>query len=105
MARKRSTYGLSHSLLKTQPNYFRKLVTKMAKSLHKAHAAASAIGQNAVSAFHVIIKDLRASAEKHRQVAVEANAQANELADLRDSANEAANAAERQANSIAALVS
>lgn len=77
----------------------------MTKSLDKRHAAAHAIGQRALGIFHALAEDLRRSADEHRQVAAEAHQQAVALADLRDSAYDAAQDAERQAAAIKSLVS
>lgn len=77
----------------------------MSKSLEKLHASAHAIGQNALSAFHVIVKDLHAAADRHQEVADQAHEQIVALSDLRDSADSAAIDARRQAIAVKTLIS
>ena len=74
------------------------------KNLHKAHARAHAVGQNALDVFRKLADDLRRSAQEHLTVSDEAHAQVLELATLRDSADAAASSALVQAQKIDALV-
>lgn len=75
----------------------------MSKTLHKQHAAAHALGQQALNTFQSVVNQLRQSADEHLRVANAAHAQLVVLEELRVSADEAATNASRQANAIEAL--
>lgn len=75
------------------------------RTLHQRHAAAHAIGLNVVGIFHDLADELEHAASEHDAVALDAHQQAVALADLRDSAHDAAAAAERQAVAVRSLVS
>ena len=77
---------------------------RRSKSLHEQHAAAHALGLNALSAFHSVADDLDAAASEHRLVADQAYAQSDVLNALGDSADEAAVSNERAAEAIRSLV-
>lgn len=80
------------------------LFSRKAPSLHEQHAAAHAVGQNAIGLFHSLAADLEEAAERHSQVADAAAEQASELLALTASADAAAVDAQRQANAIRSLV-
>lgn len=75
------------------------------KSLHEAHAAAHALGQNALSLFHQLAADLDRAANEHLAVVVEAGDKIAVLDELRLSTAEAATEAQRKAEAIKSLVS
>lgn len=74
-------------------------------SLHQAHAAAHAVARNALGIFHKLADELERAADEHATVAVSAQAQINELSELRDAAGTAATQAARHADAVRSLVS
>lgn len=78
---------------------------RRSKSLHEQHAAAHAIGQRARNIFHSLADELEQAAHEHAAVAINAQAQINDLSELRDSAGEAAGQAVKQADAVRSLVS
>lgn len=75
------------------------------KSLADAHYAADALGKRAIDVFHALADDLHSAADQHNAVVVQAQAQIDELTDLRDNADDAAVEKRRQAYAITSLVS
>lgn len=81
------------------------LFSRRPRSLHERHAAAHAVGQNVRGIFHDLADELDVAAREHVAVAEDAHDQIVSLADLRDSADDAAIAAAKQAQAIRSLVS
>lgn len=81
------------------------MFSRKQRSLHQLHAAAHAVGQDALSVFHAVADELERAADQHSTVADEANQQAKEMVVLRDSAADAAAKAAAQADAVRSLVS
>lgn len=80
------------------------LFKRAVPTLQELHADAENLGARALSVFHSVADDLRVAANQHADVADAAQAQIDQLATLRDAADQASSDKLRQADAIAKLV-